>query len=93
MPADMIPIREQSAVCSVNAVLPNDIDQSELDYTVALNQDLDEDYYEEAPDKPVCGQDRWMQMSAAEAFGAFTVANVDRAQSDDDMQMDCAWYV
>ena len=89
VPADMIPIREQSAVCSVNAVLPNDIDQSELDYTMALNQDLDEDYYEEAPDKPVCEQDRWMQMSAAEAFGAFTVANVDRAQSDDDMQMDC----
>ena len=57
---------------------------------MSLNQDLDEEYYNE-PGKPVCEQDQWMQMSATDAFAAFTVANVNVEQPapDDNMQMDC----
>jgi hypothetical protein len=106
VPAEMIPYRECSTVCEVDIVLPNDIDQSELDYDI-LEADRadyyetplmfddcspveqiysDEDFYDAPAESNCCEQDTWMQMSAQEAFAAFTVANVDEAG---DMDMDC----
>ena len=109
VPADMIPYRECSAVCSIDTALPNDIDQSELDYARADYYDMDdegfdlgpllfddrspseqlyhnEDFYDAPAESNCCEQDTWIQMSAQEAFAAFTVANVDEAG---DMDMDC----
>ena len=114
VPADMIPYRECSAVCNVDTALPNDIDQSELDYgsleaARADYYDMDdegfdlgpllfddrspreqlyhnEDFYDAPAESNCCEQDTWIQMSAQEAFAAFTVANVDEAG---DMDMDC----
>jgi hypothetical protein len=112
VPADMIPHRECSAVCSVDADLPNDIDQSELNYDLARADyyDMDdegydlgpllfdsdrspseqlyhnEDFYDAPAEDGCCEQDTWMQLSAQDAFAAFTVANIDEAG---DMDIDC----
>ena len=90
----------------MDTALPNDIDQSELDYdsleaarddhyeTPLLYDDrspgeqlyYNEDFYDAPAESDCCEQDTWIQMSAQEAFAAFTVANVDEAG---DMDMDC----